>query len=269
MKYRGTQPEVDHWEELARLTLSPDDFEEPDTYQYFQLQFSLERMTNDIQVVTSLRTPDLQVTADYFDIKREQAIGFPVFASCIIPLLSADRMTDVPSDFASSFEAAGGLLLTPDEFLASLNPQFMLEFALKYLNENDPAIIQAREKLEEGFYFQSLISLREALRPYVHVPPVRVYDGTSILKQNHPNPFALTTEISWDQPESGRVTLTIYSVNGQKIRVLADKYFPQGSHKIFFQPEGLPEGIYLYEIRTCSHQEVKKMLYITNYPDFR
>ena len=74
------------------------------------------------------------------------------------------------------------------------------------------------------------------------------------LHQNYPNPFNSETQISYDVPEKGFVTLDVYNLLGQKIRRLVEKDQPAGSHAIswdgrdkFGRPAG--SGVYFYVIR--------------------
>ena len=55
-------------------------------------------------------------------------------------------------------------MLTPDEFMAALNPEYMIEFATPIVGANHPALIQARAQLRDGRYLESLLTLRGALR---------------------------------------------------------------------------------------------------------
>jgi hypothetical protein len=48
--------------------------------------------------------------------------------------------------------------------MAALNPEFMIEFAIPYLGERHRAIQEARAQLRAGRYFESLYTIREALK---------------------------------------------------------------------------------------------------------
>jgi len=62
------------------------------------------------------------------------------------------------------FERAGGVVLHPDEFVAALNPEFMIEWAAPILGAEHPALAQAQAQLQDGAFFDSLLTVREALR---------------------------------------------------------------------------------------------------------
>ena len=85
-------------------------------------------------------------------------------AAVFIPLVGPIEPLPPQLAIAEEFEAAGGLVLTPDEFMAALNPEYMLEFATPRLGADHPSLVQAREHLSQGRYFESLLAVRDGLR---------------------------------------------------------------------------------------------------------
>ncbi|MBU0474424.1 MAG: T9SS type A sorting domain-containing protein [Bacteroidetes bacterium] len=81
-----------------------------------------------------------------------------------------------------------------------------------------------------------------------------------VLEQNYPNPFNPTTIISYYIPESSYVTIKIYDVLGNEIKILLDQVKPAGTHNIEFDAEGLSNGIYFYKLITNNYSEAKKMI---------
>jgi DNA-binding transcriptional regulator YhcF (GntR family) len=65
-----------------------------------------------------------------------------------------------------------------------------------------------------------------------------VSSGTSpavpkiIIAQSYPNPFNPETEISFTLPENSFVSLTIYNVQGQKVKRLVNEYQPAGTRRV-------------------------------------
>ncbi|MFQ5631461.1 MAG: T9SS type A sorting domain-containing protein, partial [bacterium] len=64
-----------------------------------------------------------------------------------------------------------------------------------------------------------------------------------VLHQNYPNPFNPNTTISFEIPNSGFATLTVYDTNGRHVHTLVDEYVQKGHYEIEFDGDGLSSGI--------------------------
>lgn len=74
--------------------------------------------------------------------------------------------------------------------------------------------------------------------------------GRFELLQNYPNPFNPSTSISFSLERPGRVTLDVYSVNGQHIATLSDGIrYGSGVHTARFDGSTVASGIYLYRMQ--------------------
>lgn len=80
------------------------------------------------------------------------------------------------------------------------------------------------------------------------------------LEQNYPNPFNPSTDIKFNIPQSGFVTLSVYNVLGQKITELVNGELSAGSYNYNFDASNLASGIYLYTITTNNFTQSKKMM---------
>ncbi|MDZ7336139.1 MAG: CotH kinase family protein [candidate division KSB1 bacterium] len=85
------------------------------------------------------------------------------------------------------------------------------------------------------------------------------------LSQNYPNPFNASTRIQFHLPMSGKVTLQIFNLSGQMVKILADTYFSAGSHALDWNGQddsGNPvtSGTYFYQLKTESFQMTRKMV---------
>ncbi len=74
--------------------------------------------------------------------------------------------------------------------------------------------------------------------------------STFVLEQNYPNPFNPETRIPFGLAHAGHVTLTVYNVLGQHVATLIDQFLPAGSYSFAWQPNTLPSGLYLYQLKT-------------------
>lgn len=87
------------------------------------------------------------------------------------------------------------------------------------------------------------------------------------LHQNYPNPFNPSTTISYTVGNGGHVTVEIYSVNGQRIRMLVDEIKEPGIYSVIWDGRNekntqVATGIYFCRLQIDSFSTVRKMLLI-------
>jgi len=85
------------------------------------------------------------------------------------------------------------------------------------------------------------------------------------LSQNRPNPFNPTTKIAFQLPEAGEVSLVIYNLQGQLIRVLVQDVHAAGSYQVEWngRDEGgraVSSGVYFYRFVSPGLVQTKRML---------
>jgi hypothetical protein len=80
------------------------------------------------------------------------------------------------------------------------------------------------------------------------------------LYENFPNPFNPSTVIRFSISKSENVMLNVYDVSGRKIKTLLNEVRSPGIHGVTFNAEGLPSGIYFYEIEAGNYKESRKMI---------
>jgi hypothetical protein len=86
-----------------------------------------------------------------------------------------------------------------------------------------------------------------------------------ILSQNYPNPFNLSTTIQFTLQRRSHVTLTVYNILGERIKVLIDELKPAGSYRVTWDGKDqrsmvVASGVYLYELKAGAYTDTKKML---------
>jgi hypothetical protein len=80
------------------------------------------------------------------------------------------------------------------------------------------------------------------------------------LNQNFPNPFNPTTQISYQLDSPSEVSLSIYSLTGQKVGTLINGEFKQaGEYSVPFDASNLASGIYIYRLRAGDQMFTRKM----------
>jgi uncharacterized protein (TIGR02145 family) len=80
------------------------------------------------------------------------------------------------------------------------------------------------------------------------------------LKQNYPNPFNPTTQIRFALPESGYVTLEVYTLLGQKVMTLVNEYRAAGWHTVNFNGAEHSSGVYVYRIQAGGVVQTRKFM---------
>ncbi len=86
------------------------------------------------------------------------------------------------------------------------------------------------------------------------------------LMNAYPNPFNPVTNIAFTLREESRVTIDIFNIKGNRLRILTDGIYPQGQHTVEwngFDKNNRPvgSGIYFYRMSTDNgFNEIKKVL---------
>ncbi len=82
------------------------------------------------------------------------------------------------------------------------------------------------------------------------------------LSQNYPNPFNPSTNISFNLPATGEVSLKVYNLLGQEVATLVEGRLSSGSHTVNFNASQLASGMYIYRLQAGNHLQTKKMMLI-------
>lgn len=68
------------------------------------------------------------------------------------------------------------------------------------------------------------------------------------LNNAYPNPFNLTTIISYGIPVTSKVRLDVFNTLGQLVNTLVNEQKEPGYHNAIFNSYGLASGIYIYKL---------------------
>lgn len=90
--------------------------------------------------------------------------------------------------------------------------------------------------------------------------PLSAENVETLLSNNYPNPFNPSTEIVYQIPTDGVVSIIVYNALGEKVAVLLDEFKVKGKYSIIFNASNLPSGTYFYNIQVGEYSEVNKML---------
>lgn len=75
----------------------------------------------------------------------------------------------------------------------------------------------------------------------------------------YPNPFNPECIISFQLPEAGKATLTLYNIRGQKVKTIANQDYESGAHKVTLDASNLPSGVYTIRIKSGAHTQTRRI----------
>ena len=95
--------------------------------------------------------------------------------------------------------------------------------------------------------------------------PTQILPNTFALEQNYPNPFNPTTTISYSLVTKADVTVTVYNILGEKIRVFDEGMKSAGRHSVTWDSrnengKSVASGVYFYKVQAGELVASRKML---------
>lgn len=82
------------------------------------------------------------------------------------------------------------------------------------------------------------------------------------LDANYPNPFNPSTIIRFSIPEDADVTLSVYTILGQRVQTLVRERKEAGTYEVVFDASMLSSGVYLYRLQTPGFTSSRVMTLI-------
>jgi len=109
--------------------------------------------------------------------------------------------------------------------------------------------------------------LGDVLVTFNHIggsPATPVPEAGVFAVKHYPNPFNPLATIEFTLPQRGQVTVKIYNVRGERVRVLVDEHRMAGRHEAVWdgrnsRGESVASGVYLYRIVAGEFVETRKM----------
>ena len=80
------------------------------------------------------------------------------------------------------------------------------------------------------------------------------------LYQNFPNPFNPSTTIEFTISHRTSVALNIHNLLGVRVTNLVSQTLAAGRYRIQWLPNGLPSGVYFYQLQAGGYNETKKLI---------
>jgi aminopeptidase N len=82
------------------------------------------------------------------------------------------------------------------------------------------------------------------------------------LKQNEPNPFRNSTQISYEIAKEGNVTISVYDSKGNLVLRPVDRFHAPGVYRFEWVNQGFDPGTYMVTMQAGTFAETKKMVLI-------
>ncbi len=180
---------------------------------------------------------DLQMTSCQPQVDQDK-VGLPVFAKA--------RQIDNIVEFDFALIGSGATIAGSGElarFAFSGEGTVKLIEAIVFDNNNE----------------EVPVDLVNGAKPGIHVP------DSYELSQNFPNPFNPTTQISFQLPQAGQVTLEVFNLVGQRVTVLVDEYREAGIHTVTWHGVNehgsrVSSGVYFYRLNAADVTMTRKMM---------
>lgn len=82
----------------------------------------------------------------------------------------------------------------------------------------------------------------------------------TIMLENWPNPFSVSTKLIYSLPDNNPVIIKIYDAIGREVHTLVKGYFSLGEYSIDFNANTLPNGLYIVKLQVGDKIKTHKML---------
>jgi hypothetical protein len=79
-----------------------------------------------------------------------------------------------------------------------------------------------------------------------------------ILQQNFPNPFNMTTRISFSLQQKSAMRLSVYDLLGREVQTLLDETRDMGQHQILWGAKDLALGAYLLRLEADEESTTRR-----------
>ena len=94
---------------------------------------------------------------------------------------------------------------------------------------------------------------------------IKLDDGTTTprefaLHPAYPNPFNPASTIQYDLPQATEVSLVVFDILGREVAMLVDSYMESGYHRVQWNGQGFPSGIYIARLVTPAYTKSIKMV---------
>ena len=228
--------------------------------------FTLTGMEGQTRYYWRLQAANVAGESGYSDV-FSFTTGFPQIPTAVYP---ADLMLDVPFDLTFEWTAPKGAKTYAFQLSKSLNFAAS-EMVVDTSGLTDTSI--AVSGLEKSKIYFWRVEARNDFGSSGWSPVFKFRTKTTSavsegkfepkgfkLYQNFPNPFNPVTNIRFEIPKEGFVSLKVYDILGRLVADLVNKNLPAGTYNFEFNGTNLDSGIYIYVLSFNQTRLIGKMI---------
>ena len=142
----------------------------------------------------------------------------------------------------------------------------VLDAVGSYKNKVDIEKIYSGSKLLMTSEYNTVViydHARRMLKTIADLEPIQKDDIIQLMN-NHPNPVDNYTEIEFSLGQFLDLSITVYNLIGEPVKVIAKGRFPKGIHKVVWRAEDergnlVPNGIYFYRLESKKGVAIKQL----------
>ncbi len=225
--------------------------------------------------LVSGQTIDIPVTIDLSNYSKETALGSFTASLQWNPQVleflswSGGSSKGFQNPVVNDQDASGGLLR-----FAHANP-YGATGVVNVLNLKFKVIGKAGSSASLSLNFTAMAAAGSFENLIPALDPNAEAEKTLIIKgapqeygvKHYPNPFNPSTVVEYSLPEANKVSIRIFNVLGQKVRVLVDRFQQPGSYKVVWDGKDefgnpLPSGMYFLHMKAGKFTAERKLLFM-------
>ncbi len=157
------------------------------------------------------------------------------------------NLTPVETEYSVSFSDLTELTPNQNQF----NPGLVRDIGFALYKKNNPNLTNFNFDVSNIVFSKSLVT---------GIEDNNLVPKEFSLSQNYPNPFNPSTNIEFTVAKTESISLIVYNILGQQVKVLINREVNAGKHVVNFDASGLASGIYIYRLLGKSVNIIKKMI---------
>ena len=114
------------------------------------------------------------------------------------------------------------------------------------LLQDDKIILGARETKHQGKFTGAVYIY--TTKPLTNIDGALTIPDRFYLTQNYPNPFNSSTSFKVHLPQEGKISIKLFDITGQIIKIIPNKYYSSGIHNFILDFNNFSSGIYFYRV---------------------